>query len=59
MGLIRGKYKQGCRMDRISQVTYIYNVATLTTHEVVDDGIYGAVEVAEPVGQLCDCHRDV
>ena len=27
------------------------NVAALTAHEVVDDGVYGAVEVAQPVGQ--------
>ena len=31
-------------------------MATLTTHEVIDHGVYRAVEVAEPVGQLGYCH---
>lgn len=37
----------------------VCNKAKLTTHEVVDYGVYCAVEVAEPVGQLGDCHCDV
>jgi len=42
-----------------NQSRHIRNVAKLTTHEVVDYGVDRAVEVAEPVGQLGDCHRDV
>ena len=42
-----------------NQSCHLCNEATLTTHEVVDYGIDCAVEVAEPVGQLGDCHRDV